>query len=307
MVVKEIVIMGDIIAEMDMSVLREDFPILKQQMHDKPLVYLDSAATSQKPQAVIDAIVNYYSHNNANVHRGVYALSESATSAYEAARQTVKTFINANRNHEIIFTKGTTGAINLVASSFGRSQIKAGDEILISAMEHHSNIVPWQIVCEQKGAILRVVPVNDDGTLDIAQYKQLLTDKTKIVALIHASNVLGTINPVKEMIALAHQKNVLVLLDGAQAAPHMAVDVQELDCDFYTFSAHKLYGPTGIGVLYRQAKTNTFTTLSDCFVNVFNCCISYIYHSTFNPIPYLQLLYFPAQLQLLYATLMSHI
>lgn len=238
----------------DVSIIRKDFPLLKQKVHGKPLAYLDSGATSQKPQAVIDVVEHYYKYDNANVHRGVYSLSERATAAYEAVRQKVKDFINAPHLHEIIFTRGTTDAINLVASSFGLLKIKAGDEIIISAMEHHSNIVPWQILCERTGATLKVIPVNDDGSLDLEHYESLMSDKTQLVSLAHMSNVLGTINPVKQMIKIAHQHDIPVLLDGAQAVSHMHVDVQDLDCDFYAFSSHKLYGPTGVGVLYGKSK-----------------------------------------------------
>lgn len=230
--------------------LREAFPILEQTARGKPLVYLDSGATTQKPQAVIDTLVHYYAHQNANVHRGVYELSERATAAYEAARQSIRQFIHAHRHHEIIFTRGTTEAINLVAACFERSQLKAGDEVLVSAMEHHSNIVPWQIACEKTGAQLRVIPVQNNGELDLQAYERLLSARTKIVAIIHVSNVLGTINPIKKMIAMAHAHNIPVLVDGAQALPHMPVNVVDLDCDFYAFSSHKMYGPTGIGVLY---------------------------------------------------------
>lgn len=234
--------------------LRNDFPFLKGQIQGKSLVYLDSGATAQKPKIVIDAISHYYSNENANVHRGIYTLSERATTAYENTRKKIKAFINAAHTHEIIFTRGTTESINLVASSFGSLQVEQGDEVVISAMEHHSNIVPWQLLCERVKAKLKIIPVHDNGILNLDEYQKLLTENTKIVGLIHVSNVLGTVNPVKEMIDLAHQKNIPVLLDGAQAIPHMVVDVQHLDCDFYTFSGHKLYGPTGIGVLY--GKTN---------------------------------------------------
>ncbi|AKQ33781.1 Cysteine desulfurase [Candidatus Coxiella mudrowiae] len=215
---------------------------------------MDSGATAQKPQIVIDAISHYYCNNNANVHRGIYTISERATTAYENMRKKIKAFINAAHTHEIIFTRGTTESINLVASSFGAMQVQQGDEVVISEMEHHSNIVPWQLLCERAEAKLKIIPVNDNGILNLDEYRKLLTERTKIVGLIHVSNVLGTVNPVKEMIRLAHQKNIPILLDGAQAIPHMVVDVQDLDCDFYTFSGHKLYGPTGIGVLY--GKTN---------------------------------------------------
>lgn len=236
--------------ELDLSALKDDFPILQQTARGKPLVYLDSGATSQKPQSVIDAISHYYSHDNANVHRGVYELSERATAIYETTRQTIRNFINAKRNHEIIFTRGTTEAINLVAHSFGLNELKPGDEVLMTVMEHHSSIVPWQMVCEQTGAKLRVAPIHEDGSLDMERFRLMLNDRTKIVNIIHVSNVLGTINPIKEIVELAHANNTPVLVDGAQAVPHMEVDVQDLDCDFYAFSAHKMYGPTGTGVLY---------------------------------------------------------
>lgn len=245
--------MSDLVASrFDVQHIADDFPILKQDVAGHPLVYLDSAASAQKPQSVIDAVSHYYSHDHANVHRGVYELSQRATMAYESARQMVRHFINAQHDHEIVFTKGTTEAINLVANSFGQAFIKAGDEIILTTMEHHSNIVPWQLLCERTGAVIKVVRVNDDGTLDLAHYRELLTEKTKLVAVIHVSNVLGTVNPVKDMIALAHQQEIPVLLDAAQSVPHMSVDVQDLDCDFLTFSSHKLYGPTGTGVLYAK-------------------------------------------------------
>ena len=233
---------------------RSNFPIFHEKNRGKPLVYLDSAATTQKPQSVIEATNSYYSQLNANVHRGVYELSERATQAYEDVRVQVKNFVNAAHAHEIIFTKGATEAINLVAASFGALAIQAGDEIIISTMEHHSNIVPWQLLCEQKGAHLKVIRVTDKGELDLEHFTDLLGLRTKLVALTHASNVLGTINPVQEIINLAHQNNVPVLLDGAQAIAHFSVDVQVLDCDFYVFSSHKLYGPTGTGVLYGKTK-----------------------------------------------------
>lgn len=230
--------------------VREDFPILKQKIHGKPLVYLDNAASTQKPRAVIDALVRYYETDNANVHRGVHTLSERATHEFEEARKKVQRFINAPHSHEIIFTRGTTDAINLVASSFGRQNVGAGDEVLITAMEHHSNIVPWQILCEEKGAKLRVAPISDAGELLLDDFEKLLSPRTRLVSVVHVSNTLGTINPVRDIIAMAHRRKIPVLLDGAQAVPHMHIDVQELDCDFYAFSGHKLYGPTGIGVLY---------------------------------------------------------
>jgi cysteine desulfurase/selenocysteine lyase len=230
---------------------RKDFPLFN---HNESLVYLDSAATAHKPQGVINAIHKYYSEDNANVHRAVYTLSERASRDYEAARHRVQSFINAADSHEVIFTHGATDAINLVATSFGNRFVKAGDEIVISEMEHHSNIVPWQLLCDRVGALLKVIPVNDDGSLNIDIYQQLLTARTKLVAITQVSNVLGTINPVKSMIAMAHEKNIPVLLDGAQAVAHLPVDVQDLDCDFYVFSAHKLYGPTGIGILYGKTQ-----------------------------------------------------
>ncbi|MHC4607472.1 MAG: SufS family cysteine desulfurase [Planctomycetota bacterium] len=227
-----------------------DFPILKRQINGKPLVYLDNAATTQKPQVVLDTLRRYYETENANVHRGVHLLSQEATRDYEGARVKVQRFVNAPKKEELIFVRGATEAINLVAQTFGRAKIGAGDEIVTSEMEHHSNIVPWQILCEEKGAVLRVAPVNDDGELIVGEYKKLLSKKTKLVAINHVSNALGTINPIRDLIGMAHAKGVPVLVDGAQAVPHMKVDVQELDCDFYAFSSHKMYGPTGIGVLY---------------------------------------------------------
>ncbi len=230
--------------------IRNDFPILKVKIRNKPLVYLDNAATCQKPQAVIDSISHLYTHEYANVHRGVHTLSVKATDRYEGSREKVKNFINAKSTKEIIFVKGTTEAINLIAQTFGKAHIKAGDEILITAMEHHSNIVPWQMLCEETGAVLKVAPINLQGELIIDAFEDLISDKTRLVSVVHMSNALGSINPVKKIIALAKAKNIPVLLDGAQAIPHMAVDVQALDCDFYAFSGHKLYAPSGIGVLY---------------------------------------------------------
>jgi len=230
--------------------VRADFPILAEKIRNKPLVYFDNAATCQKPQAVIDSIVHLYSHDYANVHRGVHTLSVRSTDRFEGARTKVKDFINAASEKEIIFVRGATEAINLVAQSYGKANIKAGDEILITAMEHHSNIVPWQMLCQQTGAILMVTPINLQGELIYDEFEKLLSDKTRLVSVVHMSNALGTINPVKMIIAAAHAKNIPVLLDGAQAIPHMTVDMQELDCEFYAFSGHKLYGPAGIGVLY---------------------------------------------------------
>ena len=230
--------------------IRADFPILAEKIRNKPLVYLDNAATCQKPQAVIDSIVHLYSHDYANVHRGVHTLSVRSTDLFESARTKVKDFINAASEKEIIFVKGATEAINLVAQTYGKANIKAGDEIIISAMEHHSNIVPWQILCEQTGSVLKVAPMNLQGELLFDEFEKLISAKTKLISVVHMSNALGTINPVKKIIAAAHVKGIPVLLDGAQAIPHMTVDVEDLDCDFYVFSGHKLYGPTGTGVLY---------------------------------------------------------
>ena len=237
----------------DVDEVRRDFPILSEKVYGKPLVYLDNAATSQKPQLVIETLQKYYSLENANIHRGIHFLSERATQAYEDARAKVRGFLNAAESREIIFVRGTTEAINLVAQSYGRKFIGEEDEIILSAMEHHSNIVPWQILCEQVGARLRIIPMNDDGELLIDEYERLLSDRAKLVAVTHLSNALGTINPVKQIIQIAHRHGVPVLVDGAQAVPHLEVDVRDLDCDFYAFSGHKLYGPTGVGVLYGKA------------------------------------------------------
>ncbi len=234
----------------DVEKYRADFPILSQKVNGKPLVYFDNGATTQKPQAVIDSIVDYYSRYNANIHRGVHHLSQVASKAYEDARATIQKHIGAASPNEIVFTRGTTESINLVAWSFLRNRLTPGDEVLVTEMEHHSNILPWQMICEEKGAVLRVVPINENGELEVAHLQKLLSPKTKFFAFTHVSNTMGTINPVKEMIALAHAANIPVLIDGAQAIPHMPVNVQELDCDFYCFSAHKVYGPTGIGALY---------------------------------------------------------
>ena len=231
---------------------RRDFPILQQQVHGKPLVYLDNAATSQKPQAVIAAVAGYYKKLNSNVHRGVHQLSELATAAYEGAREKLRGFINAASLKEIIFVRGATEAINLVAQSYGRSRFQRGDEIILSEMEHHSNIVPWQLLREQMGAVLKIIPITDAGELEPGAYEKLFTSRTRLVALAHVSNALGSINPVKKMIAHAHRHGVPVLLDGAQAVPHLPVDVRDLDCDFYAFSGHKMFAPTGIGVLYAK-------------------------------------------------------
>ena len=240
-------------ATYDVTKVRNDFPILQQTVHGKPLIYLDNAATSQKPRSVIEAISHYYTADNANVHRGVHLLSERATAAYESAREKVRAFIKASSVREIVFVRGTTEGINLVAQTYGRKNIKSGDEIIISAIEHHSNIVPWQMLCAETGAVLRVIPINDAGEILFDEYEKLLCEKTKLVAIVHISNALGTVNPIERVIAAAHARNVPVLVDGAQAAPHSPLDVQALDCDFYLFSGHKLFGPTGIGVLYGKS------------------------------------------------------
>jgi cysteine desulfurase / selenocysteine lyase len=234
----------------DVLRVRRDFPILSERVHGKPLVYLDSANTSQKPQAVLDAMDDYYCHANANIHRATHLLSERATALYEGARAKAASFINAPDAKTIVLTKGTTDGINLVAQSYGRSILRAGDEIVISWLEHHSNIVPWQMLCEQTGAVLRIVPINDLGEIDLEEYAALLSSRTRIVAMSHVSNALGTVNPVREIIAQAHARGAVVLIDGAQAVPHLTVDVQALDCDFYVFSSHKMFGPTGVGGLY---------------------------------------------------------
>ncbi|NOS73532.1 MAG: cysteine desulfurase [Methyloglobulus sp.] len=230
--------------------IRADFPILQEKIRNKPLVYLDNAASCQKPNAVIDSISHFYRHDYANIHRGVHTLSVRATDKFESARAKVREFINAASTKEIIFVRGATEAVNLIAQTFGKANIKAGDEIVITAMEHHSNIVPWQMLCQETGAVLKVAPMNVQGELIYPEFEALLNTKTKLVAVVHMSNALGTINPVKKMIAAAHSKNISVMLDGAQAIPHVSVDVQDLDCDFYVFSGHKLYGPSGIGVMY---------------------------------------------------------
>lgn len=234
----------------DVEAIRRDFPVLERKIYDRPLVYLDNAATSQKPQCVIDAVSRYYAETNSNVHRGVHRLSMDATSAYEAAREKLQRFLNARSTKEIVWTRGTTESINLVAQSLGRSKVQAGDEVLISQMEHHSNIVPWQLLCEERGATLKVIPMSEQGDLVLDAYEEMLSDRTKIVAVAHVSNALGTLNPVEHIIERAHARGVPVLLDGAQATPHMKVDVQALKCDFYTVSGHKMFGPTGIGALY---------------------------------------------------------
>ncbi|HWO42892.1 MAG TPA: cysteine desulfurase [Candidatus Eisenbacteria bacterium] len=241
-------------AGFDVHSVRRDFPLLHVKVRGKPLVYLDNGATSQKPRIVIDALARYYAEENSNIHRGVHFLSERATEAYESARDKVRRFINAPSTREIVFVRGTTEAINLVSQSYGRAFLQAGDEIVVSAMEHHSNIVPWQLLCDQIGAKLRVVPINHDGEIVLDEYRRLLNAKTKLVSIVHVSNALGTVVPVKEVVRLAHEAGARVLLDGAQAVPHLRVDVQDLGCDFYAFSGHKLFGPTGIGVLYGRAE-----------------------------------------------------
>jgi len=234
----------------DVDAIRKQFPVLQRELKGKPLVYLDNAATSQKPQSVIDALVDYYSRYNANIHRGIHTLAEEATAAYEATRETIRAFVGAGSTDEIIFTRGTTEGINLVAYSWGRANIKAGDEIIISTLEHHSNIVPWQMLAEDKGAVLKVIPINTNGEILLEEYYRLLSSKTKIVSVVHASNSLGVINPVKEIIDAAHNVGAVVMIDGAQSAVHLDINVMEMDCDFFAFSGHKLYGPTGVGVLY---------------------------------------------------------
>ena len=234
----------------DIEQIRQDFPILQRKINGNPLIYLDSGASAQKPQCVIDTVATYYQEQHANIHRGVHHLSQEATQAYEDARETVRAFLNAKHSHEVLFTKGTTDSINLVAHSFGRKFIHSGDEIIVSTLEHHSNIVPWQMVCEEKGASLKVAPINEKGELDLMQFEALLSERTRLVAIAHVSNALGSIFPVEEIIRLAHKRGAKVLLDGAQAVPHMPVDVVALDVDFYAFSGHKVFGPTGVGILY---------------------------------------------------------
>ncbi|HEY1305140.1 MAG TPA: cysteine desulfurase [Vicinamibacterales bacterium] len=238
---------------LDVERIRQEFPILARRVHGKPLVYLDNAATTQKPQQVIDRLVRYYSEENANIHRGVHLLSVEATDAYDETRAAVRRFLNAADTREIVFVRGATEGINLVAATYGRSHVGAGDEVLITEMEHHSNIVPWQMLCEEKGAHLRVVPITDSGELRLDEYERMLTPRTRIVAATHVSNALGTINPVESLVRLAHDRGIPVLIDGAQAVAHMPVDVQAIGCDFYVFSGHKVFGPTGVGVLYGRA------------------------------------------------------
>lgn len=246
-------------SDSDIATIRSQFPILKREVKGKPLVYFDNAATSQKPQMVIDALVDYYSNYNANIHRGIHTLAEEATAAYEATRDAVQKHINAEDRSQILFTKGTTEGINLVAQTWGRANLKAGDEVIISGMEHHSNIVPWQIVCGEKGAVLKVIPITDKGELDMEAFHSLLNERTKFVSIVHVSNAMGTVNPVKDIIEAAHKAGALVLVDGAQSTVHLDIDVQDLNCDFFAFSGHKLYGPTGVGVLY--GKTDWLNTM----------------------------------------------
>src|SRR5690242_3028148 len=241
---------SDTIQELDLQTIRGQFPILSREVNGYPLVYFDNAATTQKPQAVISALLKYYERYNANIHRGIHTLAEEATAAYEDTRKAVRKFINAKEPEEIIFTRGTTEGINLVAQTFGRANLKPGDEVIVSAMEHHSDIVPWQLICEEKGAVLKVIPITAEGEIIWEAFEKLLTSSTKIVAIVYASNSLGTVNPVKKIIAAAHNAGAKVLIDGAQAAAHCEMDVQDLDCDFLAFSGHKIYGPTGVGVLY---------------------------------------------------------
>jgi cysteine desulfurase/selenocysteine lyase len=269
---------------LDINKIRADFPILHQQIYKHPLVYFDNAASTQKPRQVIDAIQSYYEHDNCNIHRGVHYLSVKATEAYEETRKEIREFINAKSTHEIIFTKGATESLNLVASSFGKRFIQAGDEVITTIMEHHSNFVPWQQMCMELGAKLRIAGINEKGELNIDQLKSMLNDKTRLISLTHVSNVLGTINPVKEIIAFAHKQNVPVLLDGAQGISHLPVDVQDLDCDFYCFSGHKMYAPMGIGVLFGKEKwleeLPPYQLGGEMINEVF------VDHTTFNELPF---------------------
>ena len=268
----------------DIEKIRAEFPILHQKVNGRDLVYFDNAATTQKPKRVIDQLSGYYEGYNANIHRGIHILAEKATRAYEETREAMRAFINAVSTEEVIFTRGVTESINLVAYSFGRAFVKPGDEIIVSAIEHHSNIVPWQMLCEEKGALLKVIPVTDEGDLDLAAYANLLTAKTKLVAVNHASNSLGTVNPVQEIIRLAHQAGAVVLLDGAQAAAHLPIDVQQLDCDFYCISAHKMYGPTGTGILYgKKALLEKMPPFMGGGEMIKNVTFS---KTTFNDLPY---------------------
>jgi cysteine desulfurase/selenocysteine lyase len=270
--------------QFDVESVRQCFPLLAQQINGHPLVYLDNAATTQKPQAVLDALVAYYRNDNANVHRGVHALAERSTAAFESARQRVATFVNARSHREIVWTRGTTESINLVAHSFGGENLRPGDEILLSDMEHHSNIVPWQLVAQRTGAELRVVPVTPEGELDLDDFDRLLSERTRIVAMVHVSNALGTINPVEEICRRAHDAGAVVLLDGAQAAAHLPIDVQAIDCDFYAFSGHKMYAPTGIGVLYgRESLLDAMPPWQSGGEMIRTVSFD---HTTFNELPY---------------------
>lgn len=245
---------SDVLMGFDVHAIRRDFPILSREVNGKPLVYLDNGATTQKPQSVIDVLNRYYSNENSNIHRGVHYLSQAATDAYEQARKKIQVFINAKHEHEVIFTKGTTDSINLIADTFGRTFLQKGDEVIITAMEHHSNIVPWQMACEYHGAVLKFIPMNEKGELLMDELDNLLTEKTKIISVVHVSNSLGTINPIETIIEKAHHLNIPVVVDGAQAIQHMKINVQALDVDFYVFSGHKIFGPTGVGILYGKEK-----------------------------------------------------
>lgn len=269
---------------LDIQKIRAQFPALHQTVHGKPLIYLDNAATTQKPQAVLDALAHYYQHDNANVHRGIHTLASRATAALETTRQSVQQFIGAANTEEIIFTAGTTASINLVAATYGQAQVQAGDEVIISHMEHHTNIVPWQMLCQAKGAILKVIPISKEGELLLPALEKLLTPKTKIVAINYVSNTLGTINPLKEVIQQAHAQGTIVVVDGAQAAPHLPIDVQDLDCDFLAFSAHKAYGPTGVGVLYgKKALLEEMPPYQGGGEMVREVTLT---HTTYNDLPY---------------------
>ena len=277
-------IVENIESKINVSTIRSKFPVLDQKVNGKKLIYFDNAATTQKPEVVINALSDYYRQYNANIHRGLHTLAERATAAYEDTRKTVQQFINASEAEEVIFTSGTTESINLVANAYGRKFLHPGDEVIISGLEHHSNIVPWQLICQEKSALLKVIPIDAKGDIDLEAFKKIITDKTKIVAVNHISNSLGTINPVREIVQIAHDSGAIVLLDGAQATAHVDIDVQELDCDFYAFSAHKLYGPTGVGVLYGKRKLlesmNPFQSGGEMIKEVT------FEKTTFNDIPY---------------------